>query len=463
MFSQNLMRADMRGFWVGVALTAPFLLNPLPGFLAATPALIPLLVHLAIHRFSIRQLLRFDWLLALIYLNVVLVLAGLLFSGSPFAKDTVTRVIVALGCVGIYLVVPPDRYAQARLIQGFFAALCSAGAIFALAGLVKYWLQLNGFVFESLVGVCSDMYPQGTTFCGDYNIYGYFMAAAAFGFVALLLRTDLVRWQIVVFSFGLAACFVSGVFAGSRRYYFVAALIPTMWLAATIVNKQWKTTVLRASLVFVFSLLLLLPFAINKLEPATAGVQVIELSAPLASRSSAELGLNSDNLKAREVTPEAMSTTMTQDKAYGFDTRQERWKLGWQMIQQDGYLLGRGFSYHKEFSCRFVNCEFIDYPHAPLISHWIAFGLAGFLLALGLFASIAVLIIQAGRTGIETGASFLAISAMPYALISGDTVFSLSPAIVAFLVLLAAREINRDRVKQAIPPVLVPAKEASAA
>lgn len=459
----NLMRADMRGFWGGVALTAPFLLNPLPGFLAATPALIPLLVHLAIHRFSIAQLLRFDLLLALIYLNVVLVIAGVLFSESPFEKDTVTQVIIAAGCVGIYLLAPPDRYAQARLIQGFFTVLCSAAALFAVLGLVKYWLQLNGYVFGALAGRYSEYYPQGTTFCGDYNIYGFFMVAAAFGFVALLLRPELVRWQIVLFSFGLAACFVSGVFAGSRRFYFVAALIPTMWLAATIVNKQWMNAVLRASLVCVFALLLLLPFAIGKLKPATADVQVIQLKAPWAPRSSAELGLNSDNLRAREVTPEAMSTTMTQDKAYGFDTRQERWKLGWQMIQQDGYLLGRGISYHKEFSCRFVNCEFIDYPHAPLISHWIAFGLAGFLLALGLFVSIAVLIVQAGRTGIETGASFLAISAMPYALISGDTVFSLSPAIVAFLVLLAAREINRDRVKQAIPPILVPAKEASAA
>lgn len=463
MLFNNLMRADMRGFWVGVALTTPFLLNPLPGSLAATPALIPLLVHLAIHRFSITQLLRFDLLLTLIYLNVVLVIAGVLFSESPFEKDIVTQVIVAAGCVGIYLLAPPDRYAQSRLIQGFFTMLCSAAAFFAVLGIVKYWLQLNGYVFGALVGTYSEYYPQGTTFCGDYNIYGFFMVAAAFGFVALLLRPELVRWQIALFSFGLAACFVSGVFAGSRRFYFVAALIPTMWLVATIINKQWKNTVLRSSLVCGFSLLLLLPFGINKLEPATADVQVIQLKAPWAPRSSADLSLNSDNLRAREVTPDAMSTTMTQDKAYGFDTRQERWKLGWQMIQQNGYLLGRGFSYHKEFSCRFVNCEFIDYPHAPLISHWIAFGLAGFLLALGLFVSIAVLIVQAGRTGIETGASFLAISAMPYALISGDTVFSMSPAIVAFLVLRAAREINRDRVKQAIPPVLVPAKEASAA
>lgn len=440
-----------RGFLSGVALTAPFLANPLPTWAAALVVL-PLLADILLRGVRLRPFFRVTPLVLIVCSLAALHVGALLMGTTPFVADVMYNLIWCGGAVGIVLLASDPEDSPEMMIWGFSTVLVLTATPIAIAGIAKYALQLNGVLFGSLINSCFGRYPQGTTLCGDYNLFGLYLGVAAIGASALMMRLqNKNRWAIFALGVCLAAILVAGLFAGSRRFAALAALVALYWSVGlfSFRRRAIRACVLPLILTACMSWYLAAPRDEIADEATVTVAQVIAswVGSP-QSPSPQEIAASrtppqgtygpGEVLAARDVSPTALASTFEDN--YGFGSRVEKLRLGWQMVQEDGYLLGRGFSYHEAFSCKFVNCEFIDYPHAPILSAWIAFGVIGLAIAVSFYLSIGFNVLLAGKEGILTGASLVALATLPYSLLSGDTIFSLPHTLIgALLVSVAAR------------------------
>lgn len=425
-----------RGFLAGLALTTPFISNPLFNEIALL-FVVPLLIDLFARGIRFRAAFQITPILAIIYVLAALHLIAIYT--TPFWTGVLSGVVWASGATGIFLLASDDRDSPNDILKGLFVGLIATAAIVSVAGLIKYMLQLNGYVFGAMINSCFGRYPQGTTFCGDYNLFALYMVIAAIGLSVYILSSDHTTLRRWTFLLSLAAILAAGFFAGSRRYMFVVPLVPVLWVAFAV----WKrpaVEVARLSLLPIIAtsaLYMTFSYPFPRVDADKMIVIEAALSewinpGPAESRSE-RLRPPEDDLAAREVSPRVLASTMGVDENFGFDTRVERWQLGWTMVKEDGYLFGRGFSYHRQFACHFVECEFADYPHAPIMSSWIAFGIVGFLLVLSFYGLTGVNIFISGKEGILSGVTPVVLAVMPYSLISGDTIFSLPQTIIAAL------------------------------
>jgi len=454
-----------RSFLAGIALTSTFAANPLPTSVAAL-LIVPLLIDIVSRGLALRSLLRITPLTAVIYILVGAYLLAILFTPTRFAGDVLFGIVVSLGVVGIVIVADDGRSNQ--LINGFFVGIASTATLFASLGLAKYWLQLNGYIFEALINTCGVAYPQGSAFCGDYNLYGLYMLVGSIGLTVLVFRARSTN-SAAFLQTALAVVVIAGTFAGSRRFMIVLPLIPMLWIAIAAWQEPLKKVLSFSILpLAVYGALYGGVFGPERSATSDKSVVIIEraikdffskksdltaTAIDTTQTSSIDWGLPvpppTYELAPRSVSPRAMAESMGAEYGYGLGSRVERWKRAWTDIQENGYLLGSGLAYHEQFSCAFVACEFIDYPHAPLLSAWISFGVLGAILVAAFYGITAFNIFKAGRRGFLSGASIVALATLPYSFVSGDILFSIPHVVIgAMLAQEAARQVMNSSVRK---------------
>lgn len=458
-------RWPSRGFLAGLALATPFVASPLPAPIASL-LVAPLLLDLLVRGIRLRPLLRPAPIVIIIGCFAALHLGALAIGSTPFPYDVLKNLVWSGGAVGIVLLASAEIDRPEQIIPGFLGIMALTAIPIAIAGLVKYWLQLHGILFGSMINSCYGRYPQGTTFCGDYNLFALYLGVAAIAVSWLLLHRSNGKCATVILSVGLAIVFTADVYAGSRRFIALAAIIGTYWGVHAIFSPY---RVFRAAMIpLIIGTALTFYFGLPRdkiadeeavtvaqifadllnLPKQPSPVELLRMKALLdgtAGPASIDENGNPRLLAARDVSPLAMATTF--NNSFGFESRVDKLRLGWELVKENGYFLGRGFSYHKIFSCKFVECRFIDYPHAPILSAWIGFGVLGLLLAIAFYAVTAINIWTSGKYGLSSGTTMVVLATLPYSAISGDTILSLPHIIGAAMMASVSAGIIRYRIQ----------------
>lgn len=456
-------RWPSRGFLAGLALATPFVASPLPAPIASL-LVVPLLLDLFIRGIRLRPLLKPAPIVIVIGCFAVLHLGALAIGSTPFARDVIKNLVWSGGAVGIVLLASAEIDHREQIISGFLAIMALTAIPIAIAGLVKYWLQLHGILFGSMINSCFGRYPQGTTFCGDYNLFALYLGVAAIAVSWFLLHRKNGKLATIILSIGLAIVFTADVYAGSRRFIALAVIIGAYWGVHAIFSPY---RVFRSAVIpLIFGIALTFYFGLPRdkiadedtvtvaqivagwlnLPKQPSPIELLETKMPpigtYGPASTDEKG-GRRVLSARDVSPRALATTFEDN--YGFGSRVDKLKLGWEMVKENGYLLGRGFSYHEIFSCKFVECKFIDYPHSPVLSAWIGFGVIGLLLAIAFYVVTAINIWISGKYGLLSGTTMVVLATLPYSAISGDTILSLPHIIGAAMMASVSADFVRSR------------------
>jgi hypothetical protein len=142
------------------------------------------------------------------------------------------------------------------------------------------------------------------------------------------------------------------------------------------------------------------------------------------------------DFKIRKTDPDTLVKvmgTVQENYIYGFDTRIPKWRLGLDLLSDGNWIRGIGFDYHTAFSCRFVDCQYMDYPHFPIMSEVLIGGFGGGLVSIAVYGMFFLSIWRSGRKGLLSGSSVIALAVFPYSILSGDTIFSVPQFIIICL------------------------------
>lgn len=425
---------ENRGFWGGFALTAPFAVNPLPSWAAMMFAL-PLAIHVARFGLKIPNLWKLGTITSIVVATVLLHLAFVSTSDYPSAVMSNlywTGIVLAITATFANTICLPERAAL-----GLFWGLGIFASAIGLIGAAKYFFHVRGFLFEPILSLCDGQYQAGSILCGDYNVAASAMLVAGIGLSVLLLR-DAKRAPLI--GLMLAVVMACGFFLGSRRFLFLAPLVPATLLAGAVYLHSWGP--LRRIVVptVVFCLLLV---TLSQEVPHLNGDEMKKVGLGLTGLtfSSSHDG-NQMNYVLARVSPDVVASTVGPE---AMSSRMERWAEAMRLVAKNNYVLGQGFTYQRHFSCAFVACAHIDYPHSPILSSWVGFGLVGLILVLGFYGIIAINMAANRWTGLINGTTAIAACTAIYSLISGDTIFSVHHILVAgILVCLPQLSIQGD-------------------
>ena len=392
-----------RGFWAGVALAAPFFALFVSWKFAAV-LFVPFAVSVIVTR---PRISRVPPVLMLAVLLGLVHALGLYFTDTPFAYQVFKDLCIFVFLLGIFLLAGDDA------TDGFFAAIVPLGVVAAVLGLVKMAMLERGYLFGPLLdamsasGTCS-AYPSGTSpLCVDYNLLGLLWLVAIIGAMKS-------RWWPVA-----AILLAAGLLCGSRRFILLAPFLPIAWLLF-----ERRKALVKIAAVAAIGFVLTLAVSDSK---QYGRHQSGELSWTVVDWTGVRP--TGDLQGPNRTYADTMVGTMSADTAYGFGARIQRWKLGAQNLK----IVGSGFEYHTEFSCKFAECKGLDYPHMPVISEWLIGGVVAGVAAIGFYAALLWEIWKRRRETILIGAL---LAAIPYSLISGDTIFSLPQMMAAAMVVL---------------------------
>jgi len=328
---------------------------------------------------------------------------ALIFSSTPFADQVVKDLVIASFLLFVFILADEDMFV------GFFFALIPLALATAVLGLLKAALLDRGYLIEFIADGCS-YYPAGSALCVNYNNLGFMWLIAALA----CMRTRF-WWAIPV----LVA---AGALSSSRRFIVLMMFLPFLW----VMLQGWSVT---AKVMYAVLLSVLL---INVVSDPESFERFRVGDEPYKSLSFTGV-TRTDDMIINRSRPEVMFGTMA-DGALGASSRLELWTLGALTVS----WWPQGWYYHEVFSCRFSSCADFHYPHMTIISEWIIGGVVFAFVAIGFFVWPFWQIARARQ--LFAGVLFLV--ALPYVLISGDTVFSL-PACVSCM--LIALSVVRDR------------------
>lgn len=385
-----------KSFLAGVAMAAPFYADFLSWrwvVLLAAPLFFVLLARRERLKRPPLDILPFVVLLAL---HVI----ALVFSHTVFSKLVVKDIVVASFLLTVFVVAGKD------MLGGFFSALIPLALGTALLGLLKAGLLDRGYQIGFILDGCSP-YPAGSALCVNYNNLGFLWLVAALG----CIRTRL--WWCIPFL--LAA----GALSSSRRFILLMCFIPIVWI---LIQGRPALIKLLGVVIATSVLVFFVPDA-SSFESFRYGAtpyKVLEFSDEVG-RDNVEAGINRSG-------PAVMLGTMA-DGTLGTSSRLDFWRLGASMV---GWA-PQGWRYHEVFACTFSPCVNFHYPHMPVISEWLIGGALFALVAIAFYAWPFWLVLRERRVLPVV----LFVFAMPYALISGDTVFSLPICISCMLVALS--------------------------
>lgn len=330
---------------------------------------------------------------------------AVMFSETAFASIVVRDLGISILLFAAFL------FSGKRSIQGFLAGVLTIGLTLAIVAVVKGLLLQWGYALASILTSC-DPYPRGMNLCINGNntallwlltvVAGFLMGPWASGYFPML----------------------TGSFAGSRRFLLLMVVPLAVWVVFGGKRVLLKAIVLMTIL---FSSIAILSDE-SSLEQIRAGDRVpVVVGVPFnVERPERELNL-SETPSSR---PELILGTLN-DGALGFSSRVSLFTLGLESVS----LGPQGFSYHEKFSCEFGECTEFVYPHSPILSLWLMGGLGGLVLVI-LFYSLPIWHLAKQRAPWHLTVLVLA---LPFSLLSGDTVFSLPLVVAALLASMSLR------------------------
>lgn len=403
-----------RSFWGGAAMASPFYAEFFSWRWVVLLA-VPFFLYSLLFRSKLNKLP-----LAVIPMILLLGLHGasLFFTTTPFVGLVVKDLVIASFLLFSFVLADEDMQV------GFFSFLIPLALVTATVGLLKAALLDRGY----LIGLVADSciyYPAGSSLCVNYNNLAFMWLVAALG----CMRTRF-WWAVPI----LVA---AGALSSSRRFIVLMIFLPFFW----ILLQGWSATVKVIFAVLLSALLINVVSDSESFERFRFGgepYKVLSLNGVLASgdmslnRSTPEAMLGTitgGDVSINRSTPEAMLGTMA-DGSLGASSRLEFWALGASMVS----WWPQGWSYHEVFSCKFSSCSDFHYPHMTIISEWIIGGVLFALVAIAFFGWPFLQIIMAR----QLFAAVLFFLAVPYALISGDTVLSLPGCVSCMLVALSS-------------------------
>lgn len=403
-----------KGFWGGVAMAAPFYAEFFSWYLVVV-LFAPLFFFVVFHRDA--KIAKPHLAIAPMVILLLLHLVALIYSDTNFEYQVIKDVIIASLLLVIYFLADDD------VSDGFFVALIPLALVSALFGLVKAALLDRGYVIGFVLEGCSS-YPAGSSLCVNYNNLGLLWLVASLG----CLRNRL--WVV------LPILIAAGALSSSRRFIVLMVFLPFVWVlmcGKSALLKSALVAVLAASVIYLGTD----PDQFERFQSEKKPYKVIfdfrEPSTDNKNISTNDKGLSADGAEIstwiNRSTPSVMLGTMD-DGTLGTASRLSYWRLAFHNL---GWL-PQGWSYHKLFSCSFSPCSDFHYPHMPVMSEWIIGGVLFGLVAVAFYAW-PVWLVWRRRSILHIS---LFVFAMPYSLMSGDTVFSLPICIACFLVALSS-------------------------
>lgn len=449
--------------WAGGVMAMVFLVPALTLVLA-----LPLLAGVLLSRRGAGVWLGAPPLVWAVVAVIALHLIGLILGQTPYQRAILLEIGVVVAILALFMTSRDGPVGSGRFVDGFFAVLVPLIALISIVALVKAALLERGVLLSFVPGPI-ELYPGGSSLRSDYNVFGLSLLAGALGLLRML--SERARWKgsLALPTIALALVLAALSMTGSRRTLILATMIPAYWAILALFVERGKGITVRTGLALLAATLgaawlFAAVTATDKAKtyvvwPAPASRLAKQAERPVASlpmpgvpgTGDLETGggglappMSAPGQRIDPAVAEAMEAqgretdlallqSMGRENAYGFATRTGRWQYGWQRISEQGWWKPAGFSYHREFSCRFVKCEHIDYPHLPLLSEWMIGGGAGLAAALAclLFALWAAW--QAGWNGWRSGATPVLLVSLPSVLISGDTLLSTPQFLVAAL------------------------------
>lgn len=409
-------------FWGGVAMSSPFYAEFF-SWRYSLFLIIPFLFFRLCKPWGLKKP-------AMVYLPMVSLLflhfAALLFSDTRFSDYIVKETILACSLLLIALLSDGD------IQKGFFASIVPLAVVTACLALVKAGLLDRGwyifFIFEK-----TSSYPPGSALHVNYNNLGFLWLVASLG----LLKSR--------FYGALAFLVAAGLLLTSRRFVALILFLPIFWFflqGRLAVSKIFKVLILSVVLIFVVAD----PDSFNEYRWGHKEWSFLEVD--IANILHKKTGFVSDTARMENISfdnafvstsdPVKIVRTGINNEYFGTASRLEFWSLGWSLI---GFF-PQGFSYHEAFSCAFSPCSDYHWPHMTIISEWIIGGVVfGFISVLFFFWPFFFVVRSKNLVSIGLYVLFL-----PYALISGDTVFSLPICVSCMLVALGSARSVEDSV-----------------
>lgn len=419
-----------QSYATGVALATPFLERSV-GWTGSIPFLIPWLVLTLWVRPKPKATLVSLMFLGLVVWHTI----SQWLAPSSFARLTHHDSLIALMLTFVALTVQETK----KVTRAFSIVVMTLGLFTAIIGLAKLFLQDRGVLLGPILKWCPGEYLHGTVLCGDYNLLALTWLCA----LAVLLadRIEGKKHAHLVLAVPLIA---AGLAVGSRRFLL---LLPILLLASTLLVwrfeglRQAATEGARSAVLFLFALLLLsVVSAPEEYEEFRLGNQQFTILFDLSD--DVRVGSAEVDWSVRTVYPDIVFQSIGEG---GFAPRLERWYFGVETLQ-GGSLWGSGFQYHELFSERFVQGCFLDYPHLPLMSEGLIGGVPLFLLGLAIYMLLSLRAARAMWSGEAVGLGMMFVLASGVAMISGDTMLSISLWVTVSLTIAAVTRNGRSSV-----------------
>lgn len=403
-------RISTNEFLAGVALAIPFYAEFISWYISAV-MILPFLFYI----FASRNKLRYPH--CSISTVIVLMLfhcAAIYYSQTVFQYQVIKDLIIASLLVSVYI------FSKDDVSKGFFIAIIPLGILTAILGLFKAALLDRGYLIGFIYGSC-DFYPAGSALCVNYNNLGLLWLVAALGCI---------KSRLWIF---LPILIAAGALVGSRRF-----LVLMIFMPIVVVLIYGRSAVIKLALISMFTAAAIYfiqdPNSFEKYrfgkEPYTVVLNFMYESKPGNNAAEPVSTIQQESIfNINRTAPFVMLGTMT-DGTLGTASRLDFWSLAFSELS----LLPQGWSYHKTFSCTFSRCVDFHYPHMPVMSEWLIGGAFLGIVSI-LFYIWPLWSVWHQKSIVHIALLFMA---LPYSLISGDTVFSLPIYMSSMLVALSS-------------------------
>ena len=401
------------------------------------------------------------WLVGFVVVTHAIALG---LSYTPYAEGIVRELVSSVLMLALALVVVGSGTSVRVIERGivcYFVIVMWGAVLVASAGLVKGALLERGYLVEVLLDHFGESYPSGTSLRSDYNVYSMLLLVGAVGaaFVGALKNTAAVS-VVVALLLGV------GLVSGSRRFMLAAVFVPLGWLYMEFLSAGVRANsaklvavVLSVAAAWWLSVGISSPTQFERYRSGSEPWRVVDvmylsglrhrLASVLASAekevlasaekevlaSAEKEGVHGGRsslaqtggpvIKAPYRTyGEVLLATMGAGEDFGLSSRIQRYRFGLELGRR-APMLGAGFGYHEKFSCEFVECAYIDYPHSPVMSEWLISGVVGLVSIVVLLAVLVWTAVVASGSlyGFALGLALLCMA--PFFLLSGDNMLSL--------------------------------------
>lgn len=423
----------LAALFLGTALALPMYSQSIPWQLELVQGIAPfifLIALLAAYQQFRDGALRVDALTLALGLSVLSLFYGLPLTPEE-SRGSVTLEILR----GLYFVILAygvahfgmQRDGALWLRRSFLFSAALFAVALAILGTIKYLLFLVPEFISQILTEPLSSYPWGSALTQEYNFYALSLLIGAFALCVFWTEAKH-DWSALFFAICLVFVVIVAAYAGSRRFWLLAPAMLGSQLMLYF-SRRYVALFSARTLALLLAAALGVGAAVwerHNEDTLRAYVRDFTDRLPLAA-----LILN--GIKAHGVPGfgaidyEYRLLSMTDPaEEFGMSARKERWAFAVQ-LGVNSPIAGMGFDYRDSFSCRFQACEADDNPHNPILSAWLYGGLFGvFTVSLLMWISLRNAIGFARAVPLEgTGIALGYASTLVFAMISGDTIFSM--------------------------------------